>query len=117
MIGVQELTHKKRMVLGVLVIDFAHSSGKMLNNFVKINIDENKDIYELSDHCLEKLEFKTNKEKISKTKDKIKFYSVKEERKEAYVQMVENEIRKLDTEINIDKLGTILYKCADKVLN
>ena len=69
------------------VIDFALANGKMYSNFIKMNIDENKNIFDLSDHCLIKLEFKTNKEKqkLNKTYDKIEFYSVKEERKEAYV--------------------------------
>ena len=100
------------------VIDFALANEKMYSNFIKMNIDENKEIFDLSDHCLIKLEFKTDKEKqkLNKIYDKIEFYSIKEERKEAYVQMVESEIRMLDAEINMEKLETILVKCADRML-
>lgn len=95
-------------------IDFVLVNKNMYKNFEKMTIDEERKHYDLSDHCVIETIFKLEnyKENIHVKNEIIEYISVKEERKEQFLNHIEMEFIRED--MNMEKME---QKISDAVQN
>ena len=98
-------------------IDFLLTSESLYSSFIKMEIDEKKLKYDLSDHCLIKatFAFKDKSKKRHKRSEKIEYYCVKEENKIDFIGALEDKISG-NGELNMLTFENILKQCADDLL-
>ena len=101
-------------------IDFMLVNRILYNDFVKLEIDENKTWFDLSDHCLMRARFIT-KNNISMNKkpspEKVQYYSVKEELKNEYLSELKNRLqREPKTDMNMDKFNEVVKTSMNEKL-
>ena len=67
------------------VIDFVLVNESMYDNFVRMNIDEKKDCFDLSDHCMIRIDFGiTMRKRDESVQRKIEYFSVRDGLKEVF---------------------------------
>ena len=101
-------------------IDFMLTDKRLYKDFVSLEIDEKKEIYDLSDHCVMKAKFET-KEYISinqrSSPENMQYFSVKEEFKIDYLTDLRNRLRQEEEEpMKMEKLDEIIRSSMDAIL-
>ena len=99
-------------------IDFVLVNRTMYNNFKSMMIDEDKTMYDLSDHCLiqVQLEMEGRKGKHMKATEVINYYCVKDEMEEAFIAYFEEMIENEDEDISIETWESMIKISADNIL-
>lgn len=72
-------------------IDFILANKKMYERFTEMEIDEKKEKYDISDHCLMEARFRARNEKDNRLKktEMVEYYSVAEDKKNMYLEGME----------------------------
>ena len=104
-------------------IDFVLICQKLYKNYLSMEIDEEKNYFDMSDHCILRT-ILSNEEKKNKLKDQPKYYeyiSVKDELKANFIQNLE---RKIEEESEIEDMeefeklisGAVVERLQRKIL-
>ena len=99
-------------------IDFVLVCQRLYGNFINMEIDEDKQIFDLSDHCLLRTILSiVERKKITRNPLKhIEYISVKEELKEVFIEGLEDKLVN-DTEIiNMDRFESLICETATEKL-
>ena len=103
-------------------IDFLLVNDRLYDCFKKMEIDEDKLRYDLSDHCLISADFQINTQQSKKKNKeivKVEYYSIDEQYSEQFVTGVEERISHLvggNGELDWSKMEVILkYEAEDKL--
>ena len=97
-------------------IDFILVNNNMYNKYNYMEIDEDKNIYRLSDHCLLKMNIELNvviSNKIRK-REEVEYYDTRDTHKEAFLDEFVESARRND--MDMEEFNNLLGTCADKVL-
>ena len=98
-------------------IDYALMNRKSYKFFKEMSIDEEKDIFDLSDHCIIDVTLSIKKEGTMIKKEKIKIKCLNEERLEKFSSNVEQDLREIDDDIiNMQTVDNIMEKAAKEHL-
>ena len=103
-------------------IDFVLVNGGMYDCFRKMEIDERKELFDLSDHCMIKVECNLLCRKESsgiREREIVEYYCVKEEMKDPFVADLESRITlSLSTgeHLSLENFEMMMRQSADKVL-
>jgi len=100
------------------VIDYALVNEPMYDNFKKMMIDENKEEFDLSDHCYVSVKFsiRNNTKKWKKEWNKAEYYKVNDvNMMECFVEEFEKQIEEGRVN-NIEQFEVTLKECADRTL-
>ena len=84
-----------------------------------MEIDEDKIFYDLSDHCLIKLNLEVSQENLSITKNReiIEYFNVKDDQKDAFLTEFLDSVGNEKVEnMNMEKFDDILGGCAERTL-
>ena len=102
------------------VIDFILCNQKMVRNFKEMNIDEKKEIFDLSDHCLLNAKFSyvhgkvTGVGKTRKAEEIIYYKTNDEDLKIQYIQNIEDHLKTEDKATpKMDRLETLMQASAE----
>lgn len=109
-----EVTREENGVISSL--DFILVNGRMYSKFLGMDIDEQKDLFSLSDHCLIKMNIEINVKTTSKTvgKQKVEYYDAKLENKDAFMN---DFLSRMETEsVDMEKFDDMLVLSADSLL-
>ena len=115
MISVRAKLHVRKMELEVLAIDFALCNKNLYNLYNKMEIDEDKNIFSLSDHCLIEINFLLNVHSSEKCKkiETVEYYDTRNILKDTFVsEFLDSTWDNIDMKVYDDNSN----KCADKVL-
>lgn len=99
-------------------IDFVLVNSNMYQNFVNMEIDEEKHMFDLSDHCVIQITFllRNINERRCNEKEIINYFSVKDNMKDGFIDNIERRINRETTSINMEKLEQITYETAEQTL-
>ena len=97
-------------------IDFILVNSNMYPVFKEMEIDEDKKIYDLSDHCLIKLNLEVSQKNSSKTKNReiIEYFNTKDDQRDTFLTEFLNSVG--SENINMEKFDDILGGCAERTL-
>lgn len=89
----------------------------MYSNFIRMDIDEGKNIFDLSDHCVIKSMFRFEKYKMKKGKERdiVEYFSVRDEMQKEFISNVERRIDETHS-IDMDKFEEIIIETANNTL-
>ena len=83
-----EITREQGMHMSV--IDFVLVNELLYKDFIAMDIDEKKDVFDLSGHCMIRIDFKLNtKERDDTTRKSVEYYRVKDDMKARFLQRME----------------------------
>ena len=112
-----EVTRKERDVESA--IDFMLVNEKMYNGFVNMYVDEAKSIFDLSDHCILKADFKLRMGTTTGTKllqENTNYYSVGEELKGNFIDVLESRLRRGEDLEDMEQFEKIVKESMDNNL-
>ena len=98
-------------------IDYALANRKMFNYYKSMTIDENKEIYDLSDHCLIKVDLEIGITKILDREEDIVRNCFTRERMERFREEVKGSLAGIsEEEVNIERIDETLKSAAQNHL-
>ena len=98
-------------------IDFVLVNKEMYSKFEEMIVDENKEYYDLSDHCLIKVNFKMKDIQRKDTETfQVQYYDVGESARHAFVQNFENSLCARHDTQSLQVLETMLKETADNTI-
>lgn len=81
------------------MIDFVLVNGFLYDEYVKMDIDERKELFDLSDHCMIRIDFRiSTKASDEKMQKKIEYYRVKDDMKEGFLQKIEERLMRMNVD-------------------
>ena len=100
----------------VSAIDFVIVDNKAYENFAEMNIDENKEIYDLSDHNLIECKFENfySSQKVNKTTKEI-VWNLKEDKLKQYLEDMEKRCYE-ENITNIEEYNSHIKAAGEKYL-
>ena len=94
------------------VIDFVLVNEFLYDDFVKMDIDENKELFDLSDHCMIRIDFrfglKGSNEGVHKN---VEYYRVKDDMKERFLLKMEERLLVM----NVDEQECVFHEAVTEV--
>ena len=97
-------------------IDFVLVNDQLYNSFSTMLIDENKELFDISDHCLLKVDLVSKKNKQGNIKtERIDYFSVKDSLRDEFVQKVEDLIMEQGIVQTMDSFDRIMEESAESV--
>ena len=94
-------------------IDYALANRKIFSYYKNMKIDENKELFDLSDHCMLYLTMEIGVGKLEKKEEKIEINCLSKERLLEFNGKVEQELSRVDSnEINMEKVDSVMEEAA-----
>lgn len=99
-------------------IDFVLVNSIMYQNFINMKIDEEKNIYDLSDHCVLQTNFllRDTRKLRCKEREIVNYFSVKDDMKDKFINNSEQKIHREAGSIDMEKLEFIIHETAQNTL-
>ena len=94
-------------------IDYMLVNQKMLEKYKYMKIDEDRELTDLSDHCVLRVMLALKTEKVRQKQNNVEVNCLSEERLEKFVGTVEKELSKVeDSNINMGKIDAVMKEAA-----
>ena len=94
-------------------IDYALVNRNMIKYFKAMYIDEQKEMYDLSDHCLMKIDLQLDTLQLNEGEKVLEINCFAPERMELFNERVREELLKInDEEINMEKIDNVLSEAG-----
>ena len=100
-------------------IDFVLVNEKLYENYKSLRIDEEKEYYDLSDHCMLETFFVWENQRTQSKKEKIEasyYYSVKDGLRVKFVEEMEGELHRIGGVKGSEDLHNIICRKSDEIL-
>ena len=94
------------------VIDFVLVNVLLYDDFLKMDIDERKELFDLSDHCMIRVDFRIGvKGSDERVQKRIEYYRVKDDMKEMFLQKIEEKLVRM----NEDEQECVFHDAVTRV--
>ena len=94
-------------------IDYALANRRLFRYYKEMKIDENKEVFDLSDHCMISVTLALGVEKMEERERTLEITCLSRERMQKFNEKVEQELEKIDNdEINMDKIDSVMEQVA-----
>ena len=94
-------------------IDYALANQKMMDKYVGMSIDEEREIFDLSDHCMLRVELTLKAEQVRQKQNNVVVNCMTEERKTKFVKAVREELEKVqDMSMNMERFDSAMKEAA-----
>ena len=100
------------------IIDYAIINEKLYQNYKEMEIDENKEKFDLSDHMMMKVTLTTKNKREGDMKDPIEneyYININPEKMKLFNEKFEEKLRELDS-ITLEKFDELIEETSEKIL-
>ena len=95
-------------------IDYALVNQRMLEKYSHMKIDEDREMTDISDHCMLKVVLSLKTDKTRQKQDNVVTNCLTEERLRDFVENVEGKLREMeDSDVNMDKIDCAMKEAAE----